>query len=352
MERKKIDPRKIALAVAPYESTEPWQGLLKFLLLGLPLALMGYWLIFRCQSMLMACLLAAPYGILYASLLITTHDAIHQTFTGIKFCDEILSRVISWPVYWVHSVYAEVHKLHHNMNGTNLNDPERVQFTVKEFHEGNFALKFFIKYQWFLNLFVFVGLGMIWKTIRYGARFLSASKSMRQAFITDVLGLSFLNGTIIAFAIFTERLEYYVVWYLITQYLVGFVLQLRAHVEHYGLWGKGEHFYDTQVWNCRNMKVPYFVAWYFNFLSFHSIHHAFPKVPFYKLKDAQEAMRQVYKESGKDIPESHLGYAKQAWNLAVNPTLIDDRQNEEKASSNHQNSSAGQKTVLLIEVST
>lgn len=332
-----VDPKALAKAVAPFESTEPWQGLFKFFTLFIPVLIGAKWLIFDSPSLLTMALMTVPFSLIYSSLLITTHDAIHTTLTGFKVFDEIAPRLISWPVYSIHSIYQEVHKLHHNMNGSNLSDPERVQYTVSEYENSSKPMRFFIRNQWFFNLFVFTGVGFIYKTAIFGANFFKTSKTMRRAFFLDATGIALMNGVILTLAISQERIIYYGVWYFITQYVVGFVLQLRAHVEHYGLWGKGKHFYDTQVWNCRNMKVPYYISWYFNFLSFHTIHHAFPRVPFYKLKDAQNAMKAVYEKSGLTIPESDLGYLKQSLDLARNPVLIEDRKPQV----------AGRSTILI-----
>ncbi len=332
-----VDPKALAKAVAPFESTEPWQGLLKFFILFIPVLIGGKWLIFDSPDLLTMSLVTVPFAFIYASLLITTHDAIHTTLTGFKLFDEIAPRLISWPVYSIHSVYQEVHKLHHNMNGSNLSDPERVQYSVSEYESSSKAMKFFIRNQWLFNLFVFTGVGFISKTAIFGANFFKTSKTMRRAFFIDALGIALMSGIILTLTVIHERVVYYALWYFLTQYVVGFILQLRAHVEHYGLWGKGKNFYDTQVWNCRNMKVPYYVSWYFNFLSFHTIHHAFPRVPFYKLKDAQNAMRAVYEKSGLTIPESDLGYIKQSLDLARNPVLIDDRKPQ----------FAGQSTIFI-----
>jgi len=332
-----VDPKALARAVAPYESTEPWQGLFKFFILLLPILFGAKWLVFDSPDLMTMILVTVPFAFLYSSLLITTHDALHTTLTGSKWFDEIAPRLISWPVYSIHSVYQEVHKLHHNMNGSNLSDPERVQYTVTEYQNSSKAMKFFIRNQWFFNLFIFTGVGIIYKTALFGANFFKTSKTMRRAFFLDAFGIALVNSVIVTLAITQDRFLYYGIWYFVTQYVVGFVLQLRAHVEHYGLWGKGKNFYDTQVWNCRNMKVPFYVSWYFNFLSFHTIHHAFPRVPFYKLREAQNAMREVYEKSGLTIPESELGYIKQSLELAKNPVLIDDRKPQ----------LAGQSTLLI-----
>jgi fatty acid desaturase len=323
-----VDPKILAKVVAPFESTEPIPGLIKYLSMAIPLFFAAWWLIFYSPDFSTLILLCIPFSIAFASLIITTHDAIHTTLTGIKAFDEIAPRLVSWPVYWIHSIYQEVHKLHHKMNGSNLSDPERVQYTVKEYENSSRPMKFFIRNQWFINLFVFTGLGSIYKTTYYGSKFFKSSKSMRRAFVMDAVGILVLNFIIVSLAIQADRLSFYAIWYLITQYFVGFVLQLRSHVEHYGLWGKGSNFYDTQVWNCRNMNVPSIVSWYFNYLSFHTIHHAFPRVPFYKLEKAQNEMKRVYEAHGIKFPESDLGYIRQSLSLARNPCLINDRGTE------------------------
>ena len=76
------------------------------------------------------------------------------------------------------------------------------------------------------------------------------------------------------------------------------------------------------------MNVPRYVAWYFNYLPFHTIHHAFPRVPFYKLEKAQNEMKKIYESSGLQFPESDLGYIKQSLDLAKNPCLINDKDPE------------------------
>lgn len=51
------------------------------------------------------------------------------------------------------------------------------------------------------------------------------------------------------------------------QYTTRAVLQFRIHIEHCGIWGKGDLFYDSQVQNCLNIKTSKFVESLSNYLS-------------------------------------------------------------------------------------
>lgn len=317
-----IKPKDLASAVSGYESTEPLAGFIKMfthMLLFVPLFIVA-WLNFDNPIIFWTSILGC--SLVYASMMITTHDAIHDTFTGTAVVDYVYPRLISYPMFWFHGIYSEVHKLHHKMNGTDLRDPERVQFTVEEFEEAGTLGKFFIRHQWPLNILVFGGVGLIIKTLIYGAKFFKKSKAMRKAFYYDFAGIIGFNVAIYSFmASKGLALQYFYSW-VVFQYVTGAVLQFRAHIEHYGLWGKGEHFYDSQVHNCRNIKTSKFIDWYFNGLCHHTIHHAFPRVPFYKLKEAQDAMSKVYTDNGCPPIAYSDGYINTAKELFEKPRLI------------------------------
>lgn len=317
-----VDPKKIAKVVAPFESTEPMPGLVKSLgYLSVVGALSFY--SFQVEVGIMYYLLLFFTGLIYGGMLVLTHDAIHQTCTGWKWYDELFARVISWPVGWIHGTYSEVHKLHHKMNGTQLADPERVQFTTTEYEQASPLFRFYIRNQWYFNIFLFAGLGLIYRTLRAGIGYAKVSAGMRRAILTDIVmifAVHFLAYYFYSGADFALRF-----WsmFFVYQYVAGLVLQLRAHIEHYGLWGKGSHFYDSQVWNCRNVRTYPLVSWYFNYLNYHSIHHAFPRVPFYKLIVAQKAIAKLYKEAGSELPVTQGGYLTNAYKMAKSPSLID-----------------------------
>ena len=57
------------------------------------------------------------------------------------------------------------------MNGTNLADPERVQWTQEEYDNLSGFSKFNARHQWLMCLFVYSGIGLITKTLYRGFKF-------------------------------------------------------------------------------------------------------------------------------------------------------------------------------------
>src|SRR6185312_4468066 len=128
-------------------------------------------------------------GVSYAAWLITTHDAIHHTLTGWRWFDEIVPRLISWPIFWMHGMYAEVHKLHHKMNGDDLADPERIQWTVGEYERAGPLGRFYVRHQWFIDVFVGGGFLLIYETARECLKHYRKSKSIRRQVWLDLVGM-------------------------------------------------------------------------------------------------------------------------------------------------------------------
>lgn len=322
---EKVSPKDLAKAVAPFENVQVGPGLLKMAThLALIIPLLALTWTYRDDPLLFV-LFTVLGSFVYSSMMVTTHDAIHETFTGNRLIDNIYPRVISYPLFWFHGIYAEVHKLHHKMNGTDTRDPERIEYTAAEYAAASPLKKLYIRNQWFFNIFVFGGIGFIVRTVRSGAAFYGKSASMRRAFHVDFSGIILANIAIYSFmASKGLALQFFTFW-LIYQYTVGVVLVFRAHIEHYGLWGKGDHFYDSQVLNCRNIRTNKFLEWYFNGLCHHSIHHAFPRVPFYALERAQLAMHDVYRRSGKEGVKYTDGYFGSAFTLLRTPLVIKDQ---------------------------
>ncbi len=305
--------------MAPFESITPWHGLLKVVIWSTGV-LIGIFGVSLTQDLSVFFAFGLLGGLCYAPLLISTHDALHHTLTGIKWLDELLPRLVSYPINWFHGTYAEVHKIHHKMNGDDLADPERVQWTVEEYEAAGPLGRFYVRHQWAIDIFVLGGLGLIVKTVRSALPFYRV-KSVRRALWTDVAGI--LGSYVVLYVTILPPdvgLKHLAVWFMFER-ITGGVLQWRAHVEHYGLWGKGRHYFETQALNCRNLKTAGWVSRYFNRLNFHSVHHAFVRVPYYKLPAAHAALRQVFADAGEPLNESG-GYLATAWEHARHPALI------------------------------
>jgi len=314
-----VAPAALQRAMKPFESVEPWHGIAKILVWGAGV------LVFIVTAavaddlalFLVACLLG---GLCYAPWLISTHDALHHTLTGLTWFDEVVPRLISYPINWFHGTYAEVHKIHHKMNGDDLKDPERVQWTVEEYAAAGPIGRFYVRHQWFMDIFVLGGIGLIVKTVRSALPHYHVA-SVRRALWGDVAGITLSYVVLYTLLLPPGSGWKHLCLWLVFERITGGVLQWRAHVEHYGLWGKGRHYFETQGLACRNLKTNAFVSRYFNRLNFHSVHHAFVRVPFYKLPAAHAALKDVFAAAGTPLVESG-GYLATAWWGAHSPALI------------------------------
>jgi fatty acid desaturase len=315
-----VSARDLQKAVLDLQTITPGPGLRKTAFLAtITLALIyAAWTVDGTAPFL---LLSVATGTVYAAWLITTHDAIHHTLTGMRWFDELVPRLMSHPIIWFHGTYSEIHKLHHKMNGDDLADPERVQWTEDEYARAGALGRFYVRHQWVLDIFVFGGIGLIYKTVRAALGFYGRSKGVRRELWLDVSGIVASNAILYGVAAsHGMALKYFVFW-LILERIGGGVLQWRAHVEHYGLWGRGRHYFETQAYNCRNLRTSRLTSWFFNHLNFHSVHHAFPRVPFYRLEEAHQRFMQLYGE-GADKLIVDDGYLGTALALARTPMLI------------------------------
>jgi fatty acid desaturase len=317
--------RELAQSVAPFESVNAWPAIRKLIGYLLVLPPIGYFA-WSSDSTLGFVLFSAAFAVVYGSLMVTTHDCIHQTFTGNKIFDLVFPRLISWPMLWTHGIYDESHKLHHMMNGQELRDPERITFTETEYLQAGFLKRLYIRHQWLFSMLIIGGFGAIYKTVSKGAEFASKSKGMRRNIWADFIGILTFNLIIYSTMFYYGLCWKYLAFYLILERVVGFVMQFRLHIEHYGLWGKGPTFYQAQILNCRNFTTNKFMAWYYNGLCYHTVHHAFPGIPFYHLKNAHLAMDGVYGKYGRKIPIEEDGYLASVRRLSKSIYLIRDDQ--------------------------
>ena len=73
----------------------------------------------------------------------------------------------------------------------------------------------------------------------------------------------------------------------------------------YWLQGLGEHGGLTHephtLWNTRTLKTNFFIRWVNWNMTYHTVHHTFPSVPFYRLP---ELHREVEQTLGFELPSS------------------------------------------------
>ena len=262
-------------------------------------------------------------GVFYSFWLICTHDMTHQTLTGWKWFDNFIPRFISWPILSPYGIYSELHRLHHSWNGINLKDPERVQWTKQEYETANKLQKWYVNYQWFVDIFVFGGIGLIIKNFIKAWQFQHLA-NIRHQLLLDILGMSLVKSLLLTIAIYQQNLVKYLLFWLILERIIGIILQTRDHLEHYGKWGKFKNHQLTQFYAGRNLQTSSIIGWLMGGLNYHAVHHAFPDIPFYHLPTAFNRIQPILQKY--DFPEMKLdpGYLQSAYLLSQRKLLIDE----------------------------
>jgi fatty acid desaturase len=293
-----VSPKKLFDIVRDLEKQRTGKGFTKILIASTAVTV-STWLAMTATTPLSFTALAILSAFVYAYALIPTHDAIHYTLTGKKWLDEVYARIISYPIFWTHGTYAELHKIHHKMNGIEGRDPERKNPTESEYFNANPLLRFYYRNRFLIDVFLFAGSGLIYVNLRDGFRFAKTSRAVRRALFFDLILLVTLHLILIVGLGQLGMAGKFYLLFLIWERIAGGILHFRAHIEHDSLHPEGCNHYEVQISACRNIVGNELVSRYFNRLTYHSMHHAFPKIPFYNLK-------QAHKRISKEIRGSNI----------------------------------------------
>ena len=260
-------------------------------------------------------------GIIWASFAVLTHDALHRTLTGITWYDAVFPRLIAYPTLWFHGLYSELHSLHHKMNGQDLDDPERVQRTETEYRNASTIGRWYVRHQWWVNLFVLGGFGMIFGHLVKGWRLRHRFPRIRRQIAIDFAGITVMSALLYGWAGAYGLAGKAFLLFLLIERSGGAVHQLRSHILHYGLWQTHGSPLITQILTSRNLRTNWLTSRYFNHLNYHSVHHAFPKIPFYALREAHGRLIRICARGGVN-PAQDESYFKTGLRCALNPVLI------------------------------
>jgi fatty acid desaturase len=319
--------QQLARTLAQMSAISPTQGLSHALIHTLTLAgLAGAVFVFWEHDYRLALVAMIPFSFVYTAVLVTGHDCIHRTYTGIKRFDDWWGRFWSWNVYGPFVTYTEIHKLHHGMLGRDFEDPERPTYRKSEYDKAGVFGRWYIRHQWLINIFVFGGFGMIARHIIVARRLRSKYPQLNTAMRTDFWGITLTFGAQIIICIYFDVVGEFLASYLIVERVSGGLIQLRAMAEHYGLWeGRNADMVCRQAMSCRNIRAGWFTRWLFNDLCFHSIHHVYPSIPWYKLGEAQLTIPGFWDNVNQKAIEPKMTYLKvfgdgvRSWRLINEP---------------------------------
>ncbi|WP_066380929.1 fatty acid desaturase family protein [Anabaena sp. CA = ATCC 33047] len=318
--------RELQQVTADLQQVNPGAGLLRFSILGLIfLSLVTLaWSVHNNIVFVVATILA---GMFYAFWLVCTHDMTHHTFTGWVWFDTVIPRLISWPMLWPYSLYAELHSLHHGWNGIDFRDPERVQWTGQEYQQAHPILKWYVRHQWSCDIFLLGGIGLIIKTFVMAVRLQQLVSRMRRQIFLDVAAILIIQAVLLTVVILHGELLRYLLFWLILERVAGMIMQTRDHLEHYGLWGKFSNHQLTQLYTGRNLNTSGLLGWLMGGLNYHGVHHAFPGIPFNKLPEAFERIQGVLQKYHLPPIQLDAGYLKSSYQLSEHPSLISESAN-------------------------
>ena len=327
-------PQDLQKVTTDLHQVNPVVGLWRFSLLGIFfISLVS--LAWLNSNLILFSITAILAGIFYAFWLICTHDMAHQTLTGWGWFDTIIPRLISWPMLWPYGIYEQLHRLHHSWNGINLQDPERVQWTEEEYQQANPILRWYVRYQWPIDIFILGGIGLIIKTFFHGINCQKYAPKLRLQIWLDLIGILTVHSFFLFLAIKQGQIFHYLLLWLLLERTIGIILQIRDHLEHYALWGKFSNHQLTQLYACRNLKASSIVGWLMGGLNYHAVHHAFPNIPFNQLPEAFARIQTVLQQH--DLPRMSLegNYLSQTVWLSLHPSLIGEA-NADAIASRHQ----------------
>lgn len=304
-------------------TVDPWRGFRRTLF-NIVVANSLLILTLSAESLWIFAPLALLTGFFYTSIMITTHDAMHHTLTGWYWFDEVVPRFYSYFIFWPHGLYSELHKLHHKYNGRDLEDPENPTHTQSEYRAAGAFKRFRMRHRLALSLLVYGGIGLIIQHFREGFQRWNSHPPVRRLIITDIAGIVVATMITLVVLRWTGITWKYVAYLILVERILGFAMQLRLHIEHYGLWGERAGIVETRLYNCRNISTNSIGEWFYNGLNYHSVHHAFPAVPYYHLREAHERLARLCAVGGGAPMPAGTGYFRTIFDLATHPVYIPD----------------------------
>jgi len=319
--------QKLAKTLANMSQMTPSQGIVHAVIHGLMfVGLTTAVFVLSQRDARLAVLAALGLAIVYTAILVTAHDCIHRTYTGLKWFDDY------WPVYWTalmywpHRTYTEIHKIHHVYLGKDFEDPERPTFLRSEYEMAGWGKRWYIRHQWLINIFILGGIGFIVKHWLKGQNLRKKFPQINAAMRNDFLAIGVIVPTNIGLVIYYDKVFEFLLCFFVVERFGGALMQMRALAEHYGLWeNRTTDTTHRQALSSRNIKAGWFFRWLFNDLCFHSIHHVYPSIPWYKLGEAHLIMPSLWDDFNPKVIEPRDGYGKVLADGVRSWRLIDDR---------------------------
>ncbi|BAU15598.1 fatty acid desaturase [Leptolyngbya sp. NIES-3755] len=184
-------------------------------------------------------------------------------------------------------------------------------------------MQWYVRHQWQIDLLILGRFGMIGKTIVRGWQLGKTMPAIRRVFLFDAIAIVLVQTSCLTVAVLTHHLWRYLVFWLILERVIGVLIQARDHLEHYGMWSQAAGHQLTQLYSSRNLAMHPMVAWLVGGLNYHSVHHAFPSIPFNRLPEAFIRVETVLQQHHLPALTVGCGYVEETRRLSAQPSVIE-----------------------------
>lgn len=284
--------------VVPLFAVNTALGWVRLLGLLVP-ALLCLWLYWQEPQLLLALPWLLAAALIYALVLIATHDISHGTLLGQGDLEQALGCLLSWPVAWPYLTYRNLHMLHHRMNGMDLRDPERREPTSAEAAGAGPLRRWHFRHPLWASALLMGGAQMIGSMFWFGWTLRHDHSRLLRGMRTDLIGILAVQALLLGLAIWQGGLLRLLLQLLVVERVVGAVMQVRGMIEHHGLWQPNTTYELTQLYTSRNIQAGPLINALMGGLPHHSLHHAYPSIPYNNLPQASRIAEAVLQDHGK-----------------------------------------------------
>lgn len=276
----------------------PLLGWMRLLVLLIP-ALGCLWIYWQTPQLpvALAWLLAATG--FYSLVMISTHDISHGTLLGQKKLEQAIGCALSWPTGWPYLTYRNLHMLHHRMNGMELEDPERREPTSEEVANAHPIRQWHFRHPFWGSALLMGGIQLIGSMLWFGWRLRDKHSRLKQGLRRDAIGIVLTLAVMVSVALWLGGLLKLLIMLLVTERVVGGVMQVRGMIEHHRLWVPNSTYEMTQLYTSRNIQAGPLLNALMGGLPHHSLHHAYPSIPYNQLPKASRIAERVLQQHGK-----------------------------------------------------
>lgn len=248
-------------------------------------------------------LLALPWllasTLLYAFVMISTHDISHSTLLDLGDIEQAVGCALSWPIGWPYRTYRNLHQLHHRMNGMDLRDPERREPSEEEEARAGALRRLHFQHPFWISVLVFGGLQLIVSMFWFGWKLRDSHSRLVAGMVNDLIGILVVQTCMFAWAISQGEVIKLILMLVVVERLVGGLMQVRGMIEHHRLWHASTTYELTQLYTSRNIAAGPLVNVLMGGLPHHSLHHAYPSIPYDRLPEATAIAEKTLLSHGK-----------------------------------------------------